>query len=64
VSDAPAPFVEGQLRGIVGVEITLIELTGKWKVSQNRAEADLRGVVEGLAAEGREAMAWLVSRDA
>ncbi len=64
VSDAPASFVNSQLRGIVGVEITLTELTGKWKVSQNRAEADRRGVVEGLAAEGREAMARLVGRDA
>ncbi len=64
VSDAPASFVNSQLRGIVGVEITLTSLTGKWKVSQNRTEADRRGVVRGLAAEGHDDMARLVGRDA
>ncbi|KGF70335.1 transcriptional regulator [Hoeflea sp. BAL378] len=62
VSDAPDAFVAAQLRGIVGIEITVQELTGKWKVSQNRQEADRRGVHAGLTAEGDEAMAGLVSR--
>jgi transcriptional regulator len=64
VSDAPASFVDSQLRGIVGVEITLTGLTGKWKVSQNRTEADREGVAWGLAAEGRADMARLVGREA
>jgi transcriptional regulator len=66
VSDAPAPFVGAMLRGIVGLEVELEALAGKWKVSQNRPEADRRGVAEGLAAEGgADAMARLVGeRDA
>ena len=48
VSDAPAPFVEGQLKGIIGIEIPITRIDGKWKVSQNRPEADRLGVAEGL----------------
>jgi transcriptional regulator len=48
VDDAPASFVAAQLKGIVGVEIEITRIEGKWKVSQNRAEADRRGVAEGL----------------
>jgi len=62
VTDAPEAFVAAQLRGIVGIEIAVTELTGKWKVSQNRPEADRRGVQAGLAAEGETAMAGLVGR--
>ena len=49
VADAPAPFVDTMLKAIVGIEITLVELTGKWKVSQNRSAADRHGVATGLA---------------
>jgi transcriptional regulator len=52
VTDAPADFVDQMLRAIVGLEIPITQLTGKWKVSQNRPEADRRGVAEGLAARG------------
>ena len=52
VSDAPADFVDQLLRGIVGIEITVTRLVGKWKVSQNRSAADRAGVVEGLEREG------------
>jgi transcriptional regulator len=48
VSDAPAPFVAAQLKGIVGVEIEITRIEGKWKVNQNRAEADRLGVSAGL----------------
>ncbi|HTF91821.1 MAG TPA: FMN-binding negative transcriptional regulator, partial [Verrucomicrobiae bacterium] len=48
VTDAPATFIEKQLRAIVGIEIQLTGLIGKWKVSQNRPVADRAGVVEGL----------------
>lgn len=54
VGDAPAPFVEAQIKGIVGIEIPLTRIEGKWKVSQNRPEADRRGVAEGLALAGDE----------
>jgi transcriptional regulator len=59
VSVAPRSYVESQLRGIVGIEIEIQNLDGKWKVSQNRPEADRRGVAEGLATEAPE-MAALV----
>ena len=61
VTDAPAAFVEAQIRGIVGLEIEIEELAGKWKVSQNRPAADRAGVVSGLADEAPE-MAELVRR--
>jgi transcriptional regulator len=48
VSDAPADFIQSQLRGIVGLELPIRRLEGKWKVSQNRTEQDRRGVIEGL----------------
>jgi transcriptional regulator len=50
VTDAPAKFIEAQLRGIVGVELEIAQLSGKYKLSQNRSEADRRGVIAGLAA--------------
>lgn len=49
--DAPAAFVEGQLRGIVGVELRVEQVAGKRKLSQNRSEADRTGVVAGLRSE-------------
>lgn len=62
VNDAPPAFVDAQLKGIVGLTIEIASLSGKWKVSQNRPEADRRGVREGLAGRGGEAapMAALV----
>jgi len=48
VSDAPDDYIATMLRAIVGIEIELTALTGKWKVSQNRSTADRNGVAEGL----------------
>jgi transcriptional regulator len=48
VADAPEEFVQQMLRAIVGIEITLESLVGKWKVSQNRSEADRAGVAAGV----------------
>jgi transcriptional regulator len=62
VDDAPADYVDGMLAGIVGVELTITRLEGKWKASQNRNEADRRGVEQGLRSEGRPEMAGLVGR--
>ena len=53
VSDAPADYMAAQLRGIVGLRIPITRLEGKKKMSQNRSEADRRGVAEGLAASER-----------
>ncbi|MBW9207052.1 FMN-binding negative transcriptional regulator [Mumia sp. zg.B17] len=52
VTDAPAPFVDGQLRGIVGVEVAVTSVEGKAKLSQNRSAEDRDGVVHGLRREG------------
>jgi transcriptional regulator len=51
VDDAPADYVQQMLRAIVGIEIPLEALAGKWKVSQNRGAADREGVAAGLQAD-------------
>lgn len=55
VTDAPTDYVEGQLRGIVGIEIVLTKVEGKTKLSQNRSQADRDGVVAGLRQSDRAA---------
>jgi transcriptional regulator len=69
VDDAPETYVEGQLRGIVGVEIPVARFEAKWKMSQNRSEPDVEGVVEALRRspleperETAEIMAELLTR--
>jgi transcriptional regulator len=52
IDDAPAGFVEGQLRGILGVEMQVETVTGKAKLSQNRSDVDQAAVVAGLEGEG------------
>ena len=48
VSDAPGEYVAQQMKAIVGFELTISRLEGKWKMSQNRSAADIDGVVLGL----------------
>ncbi len=55
VSDAPEAFVAAQIKGIVGLEIPIARIEGKWKVSQNRPAADQAGVIAGLRGGGYEA---------
>jgi transcriptional regulator len=52
VTDAPEDFIASQAKGIVGVEIAIMRIEGKWKVSQNRPQADRVGVIDGLREEG------------
>ena len=52
VTDAPADFVESMLKGIVGFEIPITRIEGKWKMSQNRPAHDLAGVIAGLESAG------------
>ena len=52
VSDAPEPFVAQMVKGIVGLEIPIRRLEGKWKLSQNRSAADFAGTIAGLEARG------------
>jgi transcriptional regulator len=60
VSDAPADFVQGMLRGIVGIALPIARLEGKVKMSQNRPAADIEGVVTGLRRDGRDDLAQAV----
>lgn len=63
VSDAPDDFIAAQLKGIVGIEIPILVIDGKWKASQNRTPVDRQGVIDGLRAEGNcSAMAALMER--
>lgn len=50
VSDAPASFTEGLLSSVVGIELVVTSLEGKWKVSQNQPEQNREGVQDGLDA--------------
>ncbi len=52
VDDAPAKFFRGQLRAIVGVEVRIERIDAKFKLSQNRPDADIDGVVAGLRSVG------------
>jgi transcriptional regulator len=61
VSDAPHPFIASQLHAIVGIELPIERLEGKWKLSQNRPREDRAGVVAGLRAEGQDALSQLVA---
>lgn len=55
VGDAPADYVEKMIGGIVGLDFAITRIAGKWKMSQNRGEADRRGVRDGLEAENSDA---------
>jgi transcriptional regulator len=62
-SDAPAGYIDGLLKGIVGIELAITRWEGKWKVSQNQPEVNREGAAEGLAAlpgGSGEAMARLI----
>ena len=50
VDEAPAEYIRGMINGIVGVEIPIRRLEGKWKMSQNRPFADRAGAIAGLRA--------------
>ena len=49
ISDAPADYIATQIKGIVGLEMEISRLEGKWKVSQNRSAEDRSGVAQGLS---------------
>jgi transcriptional regulator len=55
VADAPADFIAMQRRAIVGIEIEIVDIRGKWKTSQNRSVADRAAVVAGLEDIGGDA---------
>jgi transcriptional regulator len=64
MADAPADYIAQLARAIVGVELTITRLEGKWKMSQNRPGADIDGVVRGLGespSAGDRAVAEIVA---
>ena len=70
VSDAPDDYVQQMLRAIVGIEIRVERLVGKWKLSQNRSAADLQGTIDGLlqagksSAQARATAEWMGTKKA
>ncbi|PZG00601.1 FMN-binding negative transcriptional regulator [Micromonospora deserti] len=52
VDDAPAVYVAGNLRAIVGVEVLITRVEAKFKLSQNRPAADIDAVIDGLRHQG------------
>lgn len=64
ISEAPESYIETMLAAIIGIEIPLTRLTGKWKVSQNRPEQDRLNIAAGLrmnAEQNAQTMATLVA---
>jgi transcriptional regulator len=62
VDDAPPEFHAGQLRAIVGIELVINRVEAKFKMSQNRRDTDIDGVVAGLAADGLNTISEAVDR--
>lgn len=61
VSDAPEDYIRAMLKAIIGFELPIARLEGKWKMSQNRPAEDRAGVVEGLSSDGNAEIAALVA---
>lgn len=63
MSDAPADYLETMMAHVVGIELRVERLVGKWKTSQNQPAANRAGVADGLSADGQTSMARLVAGD-
>jgi transcriptional regulator len=61
IENAPADYFQALLKSIVGIEIEVQRLEGKWKVNQNRTPAERAGAMAGLRATGCPVMADLIS---
>lgn len=61
LSDAPKDFIDTLVKSVVGIEIIVTKLSGKWKVSQNQPLQNQLGVIQGLNANGQTESAALVS---
>jgi transcriptional regulator len=62
IGDAPVSYIDGLVRAIVGFELNISKLEGKWKLSQNRDAADQAGTRDGLVRDGHDALARLMKR--
>ena len=60
--DAPADYLASLKRAIVGFEIAITSIEGKWTLSQTRLPADIEGIRQALTAEGRSDLADLIPR--
>lgn len=49
VSDAPTEFINAQIKAVIGIEIVITEINGKWKMSQNKTAEEVAGVIRGLS---------------
>ena len=48
LSDAPKDYIDRQLKGLIGLEIEIISISGKWKISQNKSAQDQQSVIDQL----------------
>ncbi|ENW94827.1 FMN-binding negative transcriptional regulator [Acinetobacter sp. NIPH 298] len=62
MSDAPNEYIAEELKGIIGIEIQIEKITGKFKLSQNREKIDALGVVAGLEQQGEQGLAKAVQQ--
>lgn len=62
VSDAPEDFIEKLSKAIVGIEIPVDKLEGKWKLGQNRSEVDQQGLMSGLRSLNSDSATALAER--
>lgn len=60
MTDAPEDYITQMLAAIVGIEIDITRIVGKWKLSQNREERDRLGAAEALRQRGEHAMAQAI----
>jgi len=60
VEESPADYIQGLLKAIVGFELSITGIEGKWKLSQNRPAGDVQGIKDALIREGRDDLAGLM----
>ncbi len=61
-ADAPPSYIEAQLRGIVGFELSVASIMGAWKLNRNKSEADRNGVADGIASAADSRVRELAAR--
>jgi len=60
MADAPPDYLDGMIANIVGIEVEITRLEGKFKLGQNREARDIRGAAEALTREGHGALGQLM----
>ena len=63
VSDAPSAFTEKMIAAIVGLEVSIDRIEGKFKLGQNRSAEDRAGAISGLRAVGAGSLAEMMERE-